>query len=87
MNVEEDITKLLVQNANSVVSSSNLTTRPQLIGSLSSGSDKGSHKGTLSSTSPSSIITSSGLGLLNEEYDDAESTVLEEDMGTKLRLF
>ena len=35
----------------------------------------------------STIIPSSGLGLLNEEYcDDAESTVLEEDMGIKVEV-
>ena len=72
---------------NSIVASSTLTTKSQSIGSPSSGSDKGSQKSVVSSTSPSTIVTTSGLGLLNEECGDAESTVLEEDMGTKLRLF
>jgi len=85
--VEDVTTKLQVQTTNSIVASSNLTTKSQSIDSSSSGSDKGSHKGVVSSTSPSTIVTTSGLGLLNEECGDAESTVLEEDMGTKLRLF
>jgi len=85
--VTKSTTKLQVQTTNSVVSGSDFTTRSQPIVSPSDGSDEGSQKGVVSSTSPSSIIESSGLGLFNEECGDAESTVLEEDMGTKLRLF
>ena len=85
--VEDVTTKLLVQTTNSVVSGSNFTIRSQPIGSPSNGSDEGSQKGVVSSSSPSAIIESSRLELSKEEYGDAESTVLEEDMGTKLRLF
>ena len=59
------------------------------VSSTSPSTKESQDKGAASSTtSPSTVITSSGLGLLNEENnDDIESTVLEEDMGTKLRLF
>jgi len=84
---DQGLNKLL-QQAQTIMSQKVQATRSQPIGSPSSGSDKGSdEKGAVSSTSPSTVITSSGLGLLNEEYDDAESTILEEDMGAKLRLF